>query len=114
MGKTESFSKSQRAYAGAILAQVAHVRGQPQTAIEHANTAIEAADLWLIRFIRGNIYLQSGRTAEAAADLLLCQQRIGEGMAVFLNDRPSLRYMRDLEASIALAHAPQTAVSPSL
>jgi len=110
----ESFSKSQRAYARAILAQVAHARGQTQTAIAHANSAIEAADLWLIRFIRGNIYLQSGRTAEAAADLLVCQQRMGEGMAVFLNDRPSLRYMRDLEAAMALAQAPQMAASPSL
>ena len=109
---SESFSRSQRAYASAILAQAAQVRGQQQLAIEHVNTAIEAADLWLIRFIRGNIHLQSGHTAEAVADLLICQQRIGEGIAVFLNDRPSLRYMRDLEAAVALANAPQVAVSP--
>lgn len=96
----KSFSKSQRAYANAIYAQIASVRGKPTVAIEYANTAVESADLWLIRFIRGKIYLQAGLASEAAADLQVCQQRIGEGIAVFLNDRPSLRMMRYLEAAI--------------
>ena len=93
----KSFSKSQRAYANVIHAQVAFVRGETDLAIEYANAAIESADLWLIRFIRGKIYLQAGLAAEAAVDLQACQQRIGEGIAVFLNDRPSLRMMRYLE-----------------
>ena len=108
---SESFSSTQRAYAGAIRAQVALALGQTQVAIEHANTAVDAADLWLVRFIRGKILLQSGLTAEATADLMVCQHRVGEGVAVFLNDRPSLRYLRDLERAIARANAPQTTVS---
>jgi len=96
----KSFSKSQRAYANAIYAQAASVRGEPTVAIEYANSAIESADLWLIRFIRGKIYLQAGLATEAAADLQVCQHRIGEGIAVFLNDRPSLRFMRNLEVAI--------------
>ena len=96
----KSFSKSQRAYANAIYAQVAFVRGETDLAIEYANTAIESTDLWLIRFIRARIYRQVGLAAEAAADLQACQQRIGEGIAVFLNDRPSLRMLRYLEAAV--------------
>ena len=95
----KSFSKSQRAYGNAIYAQIAFVRGESAVAIEYANTAIESADLWLVRFIRGKIYLQAGLVSEATADLQACQQRIGEGIAVFLNDRPSLRMMRELEAA---------------
>jgi len=96
----KSFSKSQRAYANAIYAQVAYVRSNPAAAIAYANTAVESADLWLIRFIRGKIYLQAGLASEAAADLQECQDRIGEGIAVFLNDRPSLRMLRYLEAAM--------------
>lgn len=109
-----SISKSQRAYASAIRAQVAYVEGETQTAIEHANTAVETADLWLIRFIRAKIQLQSGLNAEAVADLLVCQQRIGEAVAVFLNDRPTLRYVRELETVIALANTPQAGLSNNL
>lgn len=109
-----SVSKSQRAYASAIRAQVAYTDGQTLAAIEHANTAIETADLWLVRFIRAKIQLQAGLNAEAVADLLVCQQRIGEAMAVFLNDRPSLRYVRELETAIALANTPQAALSTNL
>ncbi len=94
----KSFSKSQRAYASAISAQVALANGDTAAAIDYANTALEFADLWLIRFIRAKIYLQAGMADAAAADLQVCRQRIGEGIAVFLNDRPSLRMMRYLEA----------------
>ena len=83
-------------------------------AIEYANAAIELADLWLIHLIRANIFLQTGFTSEAEADLQVCQERIGEGIAVFLNDRPSFRLMRDLEAAIALADAPQQGASSGL
>lgn len=96
-----SFSKSQRAYVNAIRAEAARTRGDLTTAVEHANAAIEIADLWLIRLIRGNIYSQAGLLAEAEADLQMCQDRIGEGLAVFLNDRPSLRRLRDLEIGVA-------------
>ena len=96
----KSFSKSQRAYANAIYAQVEHVRGNPTVAIEFANAAIESADLWLIRFIRAKIYSQAGFATEAAADLQECQARVGEGIAVFLNDRPSLRMLRYLDLAM--------------
>ena len=101
-----SFSTSGRAYANAIRAQIAFAQDDPSTAIELTSAAIESSDLWRIRLMRGNYYLQAGLTSEAAADFRICQQRIGEGIAAFLNDRPSLRLLRDLETAIALTDLP--------
>ncbi len=95
----ESLSKPRRAYAYAIRAEIASANGDLDQAITLANTAVETVDLWLVRFLRAKILLRAGRLAEAAADFEACQQRTGEGIAVFLNDRPSLRRLRELEAS---------------
>jgi len=100
---SQGFSKSRRAYAEALRAQMASTQGDSETAIRAANAAIELADLWLIRLIRANVFLQANRLNDAEADLLVCQQRIGEGIAVFLNDRPSLRVLRKLEVALQKA-----------
>jgi len=100
---SSSLSTSSRAYADAIRAQIAFVQGRPTDAIELATVAIESSDLWHIHLMRGEYYLQVGLLADAAADFQICKQRIGEGIAVFLNDRPSLRRLRDLETAIALS-----------
>jgi len=97
----ESFSKPRRAYAFAIRAEIASAKGDSDQAIDLANTALETVDLWLVRFLRGKILLLAGRSADAAADFEACQQRIGEGVAVFLNDRPSLRSLRELYRQLA-------------
>ena len=102
---SEGFSKSRRAYAEALRAQMASAQGDSETAISAANAAIELADLWLIRLIRANVFLQANRKSDAEADLLVCQQRSGEGIAVFLNDRPSLRYVRKLEIAMERVQA---------
>jgi tetratricopeptide (TPR) repeat protein len=96
-----SFALARRTYANAIRAQIAFVRGDPTTAIELASAALDTSDLWHIRLMRGKFYFAAGLAAEAASDFQICQQRIGEGIAVFLNDRPSLRQLRDLEAAVA-------------
>ena len=96
MGK--KFSKPRRAYAYAIRAEIAAATGNIEQAIELSNTAIETVDLWLLRYMRAKMLLDADRSADAAADLEECERRIGEGIAVFLNDRPSLRRIRDLEA----------------
>ena len=108
---SESILKRDRAYASAIRAHVASELGDYAVAIEHASAAIESADLWLIRFIRGNIYLQAGLIAKAEADLQTCQDRSGEAIAVYLNDRPSLRLLRDLEVAMAQANASEQAAA---
>lgn len=98
---SESLSLPKRAYALAIRAQIAASDDQMDSAIEQANAAIDTVDLWLIRFLRATIYSQAGRSVDAKTDLDVCKQRIGEGLAVFLNDRPSYRLMRDFEAAVA-------------
>lgn len=95
----ESLSRTRRAYAQALRAQLANAQGDSETAIASANAAIELADLWLARLIRANVLLEADRLDEAGADLDVCQQRIGEGIAVFLNDRPSFRLMGEMESA---------------
>lgn len=96
-----SLSGPNRAYALGIRASAAAASDNLDAAIDFANSAVNTVDLWLVRFIRAEILLQAGMTSEAAADLQSCQQRVGEGMAVFLNDRPSFRLTRELETAVA-------------
>jgi len=97
------FSKSRRAYADALRAQMASAQGDSEAAIMAASSAIELADMWLIRLIRANVFLQANRLKDAEADLFVCEQRIGEGIAAFMNDRPSLRMIRRLESAMQKA-----------
>ena len=101
----KSLSKPKRAYAYAIRAEIAAASGDMEQGLVLANTAVDTVDLWLVRYLRAKILFRAGRFAEAAADLQLCEQRIGEGIAVFLNDRPSLRMRRELTAAIAAANS---------
>jgi tetratricopeptide (TPR) repeat protein len=95
---SDGFSKSRRAYAEALRAQMLSTQGDIDTAVAAADAAIGLTDLWLIRLIRAEILLNADRTADAQADLQDCVTRKGEGIAVFLNDRPSLRMLRKLES----------------
>ena len=96
-GLSEGSSQTQQAYALAIRAQIASANDDLDAAIDFANNAVTTSDLWLIRFLRARILLKNGQRAEALLDLAVCQERVGEGIAVFLNDRPSFRYIRDVE-----------------
>jgi tetratricopeptide (TPR) repeat protein len=100
---SDGFSVTRRAYAGALRAEMASAQGDSASAISEANAAIDLMDLWLIRLIRANVFLRADRTSEAQADLLALQDRTGEGIAVFLNDRPSLRLLRKLESAVEAA-----------
>jgi len=100
-----SFSATHEAYADAVQAYAALQRGDLESATSLANTAIASADLWFVRFIRAQIHLESGRTNESLADIEVCRNRIGEGIAVFLNDRPSFRLKRDFDELAAAATA---------
>lgn len=108
---SDGFSKSRRAYAQALRARIASAQGDSATAISAANAAIDLADLWFIRLIRANVFLAADRLGDAKADLLVCQQRRGEGIAMFLNDRPSLRVLRKLESAMEKAGLSQAAPS---
>ena len=105
-GLSGSLSGPRRAYALGIEASAAAASDDLETAIELANSAVDTVDLWLVRFMRARILLQAGRTSEAEADLQDCQRRVGEGMAVFLNDRPSFRATRELQQALDAVAAP--------
>ncbi len=107
-----SASRSQRAYGQAIRARLAHAQGRTSAAIDYANAAIDLADLWYVRFTRARILLEAGRVAEAQSDLRTCQDRIGEGLSVFLNDRPSLRRVGELETALAVVEHEEQAAAP--
>jgi len=93
-------SSIRRAYAGAIRARIASLQNQSVEAVEFSKTAIEIADLWLARLVLGNVYLDAGFPVEAYNEFQICKNRIGEGLSVFLDDRPTFRITRDLEAAI--------------
>jgi tetratricopeptide (TPR) repeat protein len=99
----DSLSNVQHAHVDTIRAYVNLLAGRYPMALEHADSGLASADLWLLRFIRAQIRLAAGEAEAAAADLAACRERTGEAIAVFLNDRPSLRYLRDLEVTLARA-----------
>jgi hypothetical protein len=51
------------------------------------------ADLWLGRFDLGVAYVQANAFAEAITEFEACQKRRGEATALFLDDRPTIRYL---------------------
>ena len=59
-------------------------------------SAIDRADLWLVRFYRGRAFLEGGFYAEALDEFTECEKRKGEATAVFLDDLPTYRYMATL------------------
>lgn len=96
----DELSKTRRAYSGIIRARIAQANGESVRAIDLTKSAIELADLWLARFTLGNIYLKNGHFAEAYGEFQVCEDRIGEGLSVYLNDRPTFRMIGKLQSSV--------------
>ncbi len=96
-------SSTRHAYAGALRAAMSSAQGDTASAVSEVDAALELMDLWFIRLIRADVLLKAGRAGEAQADLLALQERTGEGIAVFLNDRPSLRLLKRLEGAVEAA-----------
>jgi len=88
------------AYADIIRASIAAAQTEPVKAVEFSKTAIATADLWLARFVLGNVYLDAGFPVQAYNEFQICNDRIGEALAMFLDDRPTFRMIRNLDAAI--------------
>jgi tetratricopeptide (TPR) repeat protein len=86
-----SVSRSDRAYAEFIRASMLEGYGNLQMAVEQAEAALEIADLWLVRAMLADLYLEVGQDVLSAREREYCRQRLGEAVAVFLNDRPTFR-----------------------
>lgn len=93
----DSLSRSRLAWGQLVGARIAREAGDLDAAGTLASAAIETADLWLARLERARINRARGMDAEADADIAVCEARIGEGIAAYLNDRPTLRLLRKVE-----------------
>jgi tetratricopeptide (TPR) repeat protein len=82
----ESLQKQRRAYAALIEARIALANGDNITAIDKLSAGLDIADLWLLRFHRGQAYLAIEAHVEALDEFRLAQSRIGEATAVFFDD----------------------------
>ena len=92
-----------RAYAGMIRARLVSASGNAAEVIGALRQALDVADLWRIRYELGRAYLEAGYFAEAFDELRGCEERQGEGSALFLDDAPTFRYLADLPYWLARA-----------
>jgi len=92
----QTLQPQSRAYARLIEGAAALHDGNAIAAIDAFGSAIQLADLWLIRYYRGLAYFEGGFMAEALDEFQLCDARRGEATAIFLDDLPTWRYMSEL------------------
>ena len=90
---TNQLQPRTRAYGTLIDGLIAHSDGRAVEAIEKLSAALELADLWLVRFYLGKIYLDAGYFAEAIDEFIICMERRGEAAALFLDDISTYRYV---------------------
>jgi tetratricopeptide (TPR) repeat protein len=93
---TAKLQTQSRAYGQMIQGSLARIQGNHVEAIDLLRSAIDLADLWLVRFELGRAYLDAGYFAEALDQYLACEERRGEATALFLDDTPSYRYLATL------------------
>ncbi|MCH8337115.1 MAG: tetratricopeptide repeat protein [Proteobacteria bacterium] len=93
---TAKLQSQSRAYGLMIQASIARVEGNHVEAIDLLRSAIDLADLWLVRFELGRAYLDAEYFAEALDQFKACEERLGEATAIFLDDTPSYRYLATL------------------
>jgi tetratricopeptide (TPR) repeat protein len=63
------------------------------------------ADTWLGRVALGRAYLAAGAYTEASSELEIALRRRGEAAAVFLDERPTFRYLAPVHYYLGLAQA---------
>jgi Flp pilus assembly protein TadD len=86
-----------RAYGKMIEGQLALRQGRHADAIEAFNEGLKHADLWLLHYNLGVAKAGNGDFPGAYGELAnACEKNKGEATAVFLNDRPTLRYLAPL------------------
>jgi tetratricopeptide (TPR) repeat protein len=95
-GLAGQLQPNSRAHGLLIEGLIALDSGNHVQAIDAMSSAIELADLWLVRFHRGRAFLEGGFHAEALDEFTTCAKRNGEATAVFLDDLPTWRYMATL------------------
>lgn len=100
---TKKIQSQSRAYGLMIQAAIAREGGGHAQAADLLRSALELADLWLIRFELGKTFLAAGLNVEALEEFMHCDERRGEASAIFLDDTPSYRYMAEMPYWISRA-----------
>ena len=86
-----------RAYGQVIKGAIATSEGRHADAVDALRAGMERADLWLLRFYLGRAYFAAGKYVEALDEFQICLQRRGEATAIFLDEKPTWRYMAELQ-----------------
>jgi tetratricopeptide (TPR) repeat protein len=85
-----------RAYGKLLEGQLSLAAGHVPNAIDAFREGLKLADLWIIRFNLGVAYVQAKAFPEALSELEICQKRLSEAAAIFLDDVPTFRYTAPL------------------
>lgn len=85
-----------RAYASLIQGNLALSREDTAQAVDDLRSALNRTDMWLVRLNLGKAYLQAGYNAEAMSEFEICQKRMGEATALFLDDMPTFHHTVEL------------------
>jgi hypothetical protein len=92
-----------RAYGQLIDAEAAYLEGNYPSALDATRAALAQVDLWLGRLLLARIYAAAGYVIEARDELDAAERRLGEGIAVFLDDVPTtyrIAALRQLRAEL--------------
>jgi tetratricopeptide (TPR) repeat protein len=92
-----------RAYGQVIKGAIATSEGRHADAVDALRAGMERADLWLLRFYLGRAYFAAGKYVEALDEFQICLQRHGEATSLFLDEKPTWRYMAKLQEWLARA-----------
>lgn len=93
----KQFRPTARAYASLIDGINAYHQGEYVIAIDALQKAIDAADLWIVRYYLGRAYLAGGYPAEAISEFEACVARRSETGGLFFDDVPTWRYTASLD-----------------
>jgi len=85
-----------RAYAALIQGNLALARNDSVQAVDEFKSALNRTDMWLIRLNLGKAYVSAGYHAEALSEFEICQGRMGEVTALFLDDMPTFHHSVEL------------------
>ena len=95
-GFRQQFRPTARAYADLIDGINAYHQGEYVPAIDSLQSALQHADLWIVRFYLAKAFLDAGYPAEATAEFDACINRRGEAGNLFFDDVPTWRYTAGL------------------
>lgn len=90
-------------YAKLIRGENLLLQGRARDALGPLSEAQKIADSWMGRVLRGRAYIALGAFTEASSELDAANKRVGEGVAVLLDDVPTARYLPLLHYDLARA-----------